>query len=153
MVQAERPFDGVVAYWDSDNATASTNFNNIYTYFPDADGKGPRVDINAYAPPAPTPPYNKLTPFFLPPEQIIGGPGMPYSKALTSQLMIKTLLIDPYTPIHLYPSILPINSLQLPAWTMKDAMKNMSECIFPFLSAEADKTVLQPLSSLWDRFW
>jgi hypothetical protein len=41
--------------------------------------------------------------------------------------MVKTVLMDPYTPIHLYSGILPIKSLQLPLWTMQKPMKNMSK--------------------------
>ena len=39
---------------------------------------------------------------------------------------MKTLLIDPYAPIHAYSSILPIKSLQLPAWTLGEPMRNMT---------------------------
>jgi hypothetical protein len=40
--------------------------------------------------------------------------------------LVKTLLIDPYTPLHLYSAILPIKSLKLPGWSLEGAMRNMS---------------------------
>ena len=40
--------------------------------------------------------------------------------------MVKTLLIDPYAPIHLYSGILPIKSLKLPPWVFSEPMKNMT---------------------------
>lgn len=44
-----------------------------------------------------------------------------------AEFTITTMLIDPYTPVHLYSGILPIKSLQLPGWTLEIAMKHMSE--------------------------
>ncbi|KAI9857978.1 MAG: hypothetical protein M1813_007948 [Trichoglossum hirsutum] len=114
---SERPFDGVVCYWDTDNAsTGTTAFAKIHTYFP-GDGD-PRADI--------TPPtFPKLQPYFLKAMDFKADlPGL--SDAQAAKLMVKTLLIDPYTPVHLYTGILPIKSLQLPGWTLSDAMKNMT---------------------------
>jgi hypothetical protein len=122
-IQSERPFDGVVCYWDTDNAsTGTTAFAKIHTYFP-GDGD-PRADI--------TPPtFPKLQPYFLKAMDFkADSPGL--SDAQAAKLMVKTLLIDPYTPVHLYTGILPIKSLQLPGWTLSDAMKNMSMTPSPF---------------------
>ncbi|KAJ9607111.1 hypothetical protein H2200_008183 [Cladophialophora chaetospira] len=111
-----RPFDGVVCYWDNDKPPAgSTDFAKIHTYFPQEEAVLPRISIT-------TETYPKLTPFFLQPSS--SGTGLAQEKLQHS--IIKTLLIDPYTPIHLYSGILPINSLQLPGWSLQIAMRNMT---------------------------
>lgn len=100
-------------------------------------------------PKPPTPPDNKpdlpgyartfiqpsslphLTPYFLEPD----GPSIttakndtndPFSAAHAAQLLVKTLLIDPFAPLHVYSGILPVKSLQLPAWTLSEPMRNMT---------------------------
>lgn len=50
----------------------------------------------------------------------------PFIAAHAAQLLVKTLLIDPFAPVHLYSAILPIKSLQLPAWTLSEPMRNMT---------------------------
>jgi hypothetical protein len=54
-----------------------------------------------------------------------------FAKTKAETFEVKTLLIGPYTPLHLYSAVLPINTLKLPNWSLDAAMKNMSE---PFLS-------------------
>lgn len=72
--------------------------------------------------------FPKITPVYIDPLTVTDPPGLLAAQA--SKLMIKTLLIDPYTPFHLYTGILPIKSLQLPAWSLEAAMKNMSKPTF-----------------------
>ncbi len=114
---ADRPFDGVVAYW---NATDPQPFNKVFTYFPDPTTDDcVRIDIV----PGNFPP---LRPYFVDPQDHKDGSG--FAEAHTAHMMVKSVLMDPYTPVHLYSGILPIKSLQLPAWTLQQAMKNMSKC-------------------------
>ncbi|KAF1950576.1 hypothetical protein CC80DRAFT_496806 [Byssothecium circinans] len=115
---ADRPFDGVVAYWD---ATDSDPFKTIHTYFPDPKtDDGIRLNITSDK-------FPQLNPYFLDPEPFAESTNKSgYTTAQTAKLMKKVVLVDPYTPIHLYSSILPIKSLQLPAWTLQGAMKNMT---------------------------
>jgi hypothetical protein len=37
------------------------------------------------------------------------------------------MLVDPYTPIHFYSGILPIQSIQIPEWSMLLGLKKMSK--------------------------
>jgi hypothetical protein len=39
---------------------------------------------------------------------------------------VKAVIMDPFTPIHLYTPILPIKSLKLPSWTVQDACRKMT---------------------------
>ena len=66
-----------------------------------------------------------MTPYYIDPLDYDGKTG--FLAAQAAKFMVKTLLIDPYTPIHLYTGILPIKSFQLPAWSLQAAMKNMSK--------------------------
>jgi hypothetical protein len=70
-----------------------------------------------------------LSPYFIDPEPFNSEPlhpGKGILAAQTAKFMIKTVLMDPYTPIHLYSGILPIKSLQIPEWSLGAAMKNMT---------------------------
>jgi hypothetical protein len=116
---ADRPFDGVVAYWDSGNPTPSTDLETIHTYFPAEKNDGLRENIVLSK-------YPTLTPYFLHPDPKNNPQGAGFAKSHTDQLMVKTVLMDPYTPIHLYSGILPIKKLDLPLWSLRGAMKNMS---------------------------
>lgn len=117
--QSERPFDGLVCYWDSDNGTTgNTSFDTIYTYFPDKSGKpDPRKMIEPDS-------FPTLTPYFIDPLTFTQESSVIAMQA--AKFTVKTMLIDPYTPFHLYTGILPIKSLQLPAWSLDAAMRNMS---------------------------
>ena len=125
---AERPFDGVVAFWDADNANTTakddpksstkTDFNKLWAYTESDVTKG----ISKLIEPATFP---TMSPYFLHPETATDAES--FTRQHTSKLMTKTLLIDPYTPIHLYSGILPIKGLQLAGWTIQNALKNMSQ--------------------------
>lgn len=125
----ERPFDGVVAYWDTDNiktethqdvsASTKTEFGKIYSYTSSDVTK----DVGQLIVPEVFPP---LTPYFIHPEKFADRADL-FSYQHTANLTVKTLLIDPYTPIHLYSGILPIQSLRLAGWTIEQALKTMSE--------------------------
>lgn len=120
---AERPFDGVVGWFDTDNTTdGRTNWNKVYTYAPDPENSeyemvSPRNFI-------------RLSPLYLDPVALkIAGTDriyQTYRQAKTAQYLIKTMLVDPYTPVHAYSPILPITSLSLPPWTIQQAMTRMT---------------------------
>jgi hypothetical protein len=129
----DRPFDGVVCYWDTDDnvagiATGKTTFRPMYTYpyhskdvqTPEEKALDPRVNIEPGN-------FPVLTPYFIDPTKVDPSEGLLKSKA--EKFRVKTLLIDPYTPLHLYSAILPIKSLKLPGWSLEAAMKNMSKCL------------------------
>jgi hypothetical protein len=122
---AERPYDGVLGYFDTDNTTTgTTNWSKLYTYFPHqtsstdpTDPADPRVLIEPST-------FPNLQPFYMDPS----GPlvGNSFAASLAAQFTVKTLLIDPYTALHVYSPILPITSLQLPAWSVQAALQKMS---------------------------
>jgi hypothetical protein len=93
----------------------------MFTYFSEVGAALPRESI------APSN-FPTLTPQFIHSEQFNGGPGL--AEAQERKFLVKTMLVDPYTPVHLYSSVLPIKSLQLPGWTLEIAMKNMSTYTF-----------------------
>lgn len=76
--------------------------------------------------------FPTLTPYFIDPTAVdpTKGPGL--LKLQAEKFKVKTLLIDPYTPLHLYSAIQPINSLKLPGWSLEAALRNMSMFFFPF---------------------
>ncbi len=79
--------------------------------------------------------FPTLTPHFIDPTTVDPTKGLLKTKA--EKFIVKTLLVDPYTPLHLYSAILPINSLQLPGWSLEAAMRNMSMYhVGPFRDSE-----------------
>lgn len=115
---ADRPFDGVVAFFD--NQAGMTDWDHIHTYFtsPCAPIQGdPRLPITLEN-------FDALSPFHVNPTDF--STSTSYVAAKTSQLLVKTMLIDPYTPLHVFTPILPIKSLQLPSWTVQRALEKMS---------------------------
>ena len=121
---ADRPFDGVLGYFETDNTTTgTTDWMKLYTYFPATSSSGPPQtgDPRVLIQPSTFP---TLSPFFVDPDGSLNGT---YSVALAQKLQIKTMLIDPYTPLHVYSSILPIKNFQLPSWIVQVAMQKMSK--------------------------
>lgn len=120
----DRPFDGVVGYFDADNATSGkTDFHKLHTYFtakliPEVND--PRVNITPET-------FESLSPYYVDPE----GPfdRDTFTATHAAKLTVKTMIIDPYTSLHLYSPILPIKSFRLPAWTIQSAMQKMSKSL------------------------
>jgi hypothetical protein len=121
---ADRPFDGVVGYFDTDNmTTGSTDWTKLHTYF----GVNPRPTL----PPAGDPrvliepaDFPTLSPYYVEPDGPLKDDS--FSATHATHLMVKTVIVDPYTPLHIYGPILPITALQLPAWTVQAALQQMS---------------------------
>ena len=68
--------------------------------------------------------FQILTPYFINATTIDESVG--YRKAKAEKLLAENPLIDPYTPFHLYTSILSSKSLQLPNWSLEASMKNIN---------------------------
>ena len=114
-----------------------TNWSNLFTYREFL----PRFDE---IPTSMTPKINPISPQTFPPikpyyihPNISSPPSSPPTqtppidainipKASASKLTVKTLLIDPYTPLHVYSPILPTATVQLPSWTVESALKKMN---------------------------
>ena len=114
---AERPFDGVVGYFDFSSRNA--DLDHLHTYFAAASSSpgDPRVQITPSN-------FATLSPFHINPMDFPTSSA--YMAAKTSRLLVKSMIIDPYTPLHVYTPILPVKSLQLPAWTVQRALQKMS---------------------------
>lgn len=120
----DRPFDGVVGYYDAvndDNAKegtlGTTLFRELFTYFVPT----PQTRTGRKITPIKPSNFPILKPYYINP---LDNDDM--LKAHFSKLQVKTMIVDPYTAIHAYSPILPITSLQLPAWTIQSAMKRMT---------------------------
>jgi len=112
---ADRPFDGVVGYWPSQNAAnkVDTDFDNTFSYFV----------------PTETDSFHSIQPANFPilqPRHIDPDPAKTPSMtdAIAANYLITTMLIDPYTPVHCYSPILPIKSLKLPPWCIQSGMRS-----------------------------
>ena len=117
----ERPFDGVVGFFDNlESSPTTTQWEKLHTYFasPSANtGPGdPRIEILPEN-------FDVLSPFYVSPDNF---DSVGFAAENTRKMTVKTMLIDPYTPLHVYTPILPVKSLQLPAWTVQKAMEKMS---------------------------
>jgi hypothetical protein len=123
---ADRPFDGVLGYYETDNTTTgATDWSKLYTYFPTISSTTQLGDPRVYIEPASFP---TLSPFFVDPEGTLTNDS--YAATVAQSFSIKTMFIDPYTALHVYSSILPIKDFQLPAWTIQTALQKMSKCTF-----------------------
>ncbi|KAF2001041.1 hypothetical protein P154DRAFT_562923 [Amniculicola lignicola CBS 123094] len=120
----DRPFDGVVGYFKTDNKVdGKTDWNTMYTYFPD-EGNKSFVKISPQN-------FPRLSPHYINPNTLTSTSTSTaifnsYRQAQAAQFTIATMLIDPYTPIHAYSPILPIKSLAVPAWTIQKAFTRMT---------------------------
>lgn len=123
---ADRPYDGVLGYFETDNTTTgSTDWSKLFTYWPATAAPktgDPRVLIQPTT-------FPTLSPFFVEPDGALKNGS--YSASLASNLSIKTMILDPYTPLHIYSGILPITALQLPSWTVQQALQTMSKTLLP----------------------
>jgi hypothetical protein len=125
----ERPFDGVVGYYNAFNVPfdpkdaekGPTDFKELFTYFAPNPISDPTDEKITLIDPSNFP---KLAPYYINPLDPLTGPDLP--SAHTAQYMITTLIVDPYTPIHAYCPILPVKALQLPSWTIQSALKRMT---------------------------
>ncbi|KAF2839439.1 hypothetical protein M501DRAFT_954904 [Patellaria atrata CBS 101060] len=128
---AERPFDGVVGYFDTDNSTTgSTNWTKLHTYFTAGTLTGEPI----LPPPSPVvgdprqliepDVFPTLSPYYIDPLGPLKGNSFEATHA--SKFLVKTMIVDPYTPLHVYTPILPVTELKLSAWTVQKALYKIS---------------------------
>ncbi|KAL8759018.1 MAG: hypothetical protein Q9184_003748, partial [Pyrenodesmia sp. 2 TL-2023] len=118
---AERPFDGVVGFFD--NTDGVTDWGKLHTYFTSRSLAATREEGDPCVPILPEN-FDTLSPFHTAPDDFTSSAD--YVAAKAEKLLVKTMLIDPYTPLHVYTPILPITFLQLPAWTVQRVLEKMS---------------------------
>lgn len=123
----DRPSDGVVGYFDTDNmATGKTDWEALHTYFTAGIVDG----VPATPPPTPTPgdpriliepkTFPQVRPYYVDPAVPLRNGSFAESHA--AKTMVKTMLVDPFTPLQVYTPILPVTTLQLPAWTVQGGL-------------------------------
>ncbi len=112
----DRPFDGVVGYWECKNQVGNvdTIFDRTFSYFVPEETD----DFKLIGPSN----FHSLSPTYIDPE-ITATPNV--TETIASNYYVTSMLIDPYTPIHCYSPILPIKSLQLPPWYIQTAFRSM----------------------------
>lgn len=125
-----RPFDGMVAYFDMNPDLDTINFDQINTYFVSkassagATAPDPRHLINENLP------FPKISPYF---DAAPTTPD-PFTKPNTTPALdtdarrgyVTAMLVDPFTPVHCYTPILPIQSLLLSNWTIQSALQKIT---------------------------
>lgn len=131
---AERPYDGLVGYWNTAlTSTGETDFSNLYTYFAPRPAETPTSPSTIEIAPQNLP---VISSFFASPDT--PGTKTPGSKTYTPQPVetimatrlanysVFSAIMDPFVAIHAYSGILPVGSLQLPQWTIAQAMQSMT---------------------------
>lgn len=120
----EREYDGLVGYFDmEDKDPKSIDLEEIYTYWADKEHTKCLVEIS-------TDNYPEFNAFWRPPFPETAGEkplsAEAYDNYRNRELHTFGAIIDPFTPIHAWTSILPARSLQLPPWTWQQAMDKMT---------------------------
>ncbi|KAL8792887.1 MAG: hypothetical protein Q9195_004529 [Heterodermia aff. obscurata] len=72
--------------------------------------------------------YPRLPPHYIDPLTSDGGPisSDEYDDITNEQLCVFGAIVDPFSPVHAYSGILPVQELVLPNWTWQSAMDKMS---------------------------
>ncbi|KAM0266930.1 hypothetical protein ACHAPA_006499 [Fusarium lateritium] len=122
-----REYDGLVGYFDAnpepkfeEKRSNELKLDEIKTYFiggSKAENLKPISKDN----------YPKFKPFWTGQfDDKTAVEPADYTDRQVRQLHIFGAILDPFTPIHGYSSLLPIRSLQLPSWTWQAPMENMT---------------------------
>jgi hypothetical protein len=123
-----RPFDGVVGYCDTDNSPTGsrrgeTDWDSLHRYFlPPPEDMPPPAPVSSILKPIEPATFPSLNPHYIDPND----PSQDMAQAAAVKWSVKTMLIDPYAPLHVHSPILPTASIQLPSWTVQTALKRMS---------------------------
>ena len=125
----ERTYDGLIGFWKSSqdaNQPSGFDLDNLYTYWdsPSLATSPTKLIQKSNFPP--------LSAFHVLPDKFASNgtdtvPISPvdYQATWNQNLSIFSAIIDPFTAIHGYSGILPIQSLTLPEWTLESAMNKM----------------------------
>jgi hypothetical protein len=146
----ERPFDGVLGYYNAYEMGTpkygQTDLTELFSYFV----RTPLTDQNAKITPIDPPNFPILKPWYIHPESLDD-----MLTARTLKLQIKTLIIDPYTPMHVYSPILPVKALSLPKWTIQSAFKGMTAFfrLGPYLTSRDVPVQYDSTSPIYPDTW
>ncbi|KJK75911.1 hypothetical protein H634G_09276 [Metarhizium anisopliae BRIP 53293] len=122
-----RPHDGLVGYFNarkSPRPEDELELGDMFTPFesgPDKKYKSDQIH------PIDKETMFKLKAYWLDPKDYKGpGAAGKYMVDANKKLTVCGLLMDPFTPVNAYSSILPIEPLLLPSWTWESALKKMT---------------------------
>lgn len=124
----ESEYDGLVGYFDTVTQGSETlNLNYINTFFVSGDP----VSANQSLRKLDTTTYPKFSPFWQAPFPSSPPFDKPIDAATfddrrNSRMSVFGAIVDPFTPVHGYSSILPPVSLSLGPWTWQSAMNTMT---------------------------
>ncbi|KAK4948585.1 hypothetical protein LTR10_012589 [Elasticomyces elasticus] len=150
MGDAQRAYDGLVSYFPATirHGEVDLDLTKIYTFFTHES-----VTPDPAPSPAPNPPsllprvsigvdnYPQVKPYYIYPSPLVQydpnqptpppSPPPPTDPATLAQqhnqkLSVFGAIVDPFTSLHFYSGILPIQTLTLPPWTIASAMKKMT---------------------------
>jgi hypothetical protein len=124
----ERTFDGVVGYFRQERSeSAPYNFDTFYTYFVKEEAQ--TTDLTKTTELIEPQNYPKLTPYYISPlldeeetaKKKAKDPAT-IVKEYNNKLDIFAMLVDPFTAIHGYTTCQPVKELQLPHWSLEQAL-------------------------------
>ncbi|CAO2658401.1 Nn.00g061240.m01.CDS01 [Neocucurbitaria sp. VM-36] len=121
---AERLFDGLICYFDTvtkPNKAPEIELSTIKTFFTktkDDKSSDPRSLIT-------TDTFPSLSAFWIDPTALDSA-SYESKRQLEYAKHTFVALINPFTPVHVYSSILPIQPLSLPPWTWQEAFTKMT---------------------------
>ncbi|KAI0118157.1 hypothetical protein GGR51DRAFT_498324 [Nemania sp. FL0031] len=122
-------YDGLVGYFDTTSpGTDELNLDYIRTFFaPESEDMTPLKPLNTKEYPlfAPfwEPPYPTDAPYDDSTRQI---EPVDFDDRRNARMSVFGAIVDPFTPVHAYSSILPSSELLLPTWTWQKAMNTMT---------------------------
>ncbi|KAH6662061.1 hypothetical protein B0J14DRAFT_611156 [Halenospora varia] len=125
----ERAYDGLIGYFNvSSQSRSGFDFSQIFTYFPSPKSSSTVLIDSSNFP--------LLNATYVSPDALVnpgnvnGGTTMKDPAAVVMErngnLSIFACIVDPFTKIHGYTGVLPIQTLVVPAWAMEAAMKNIT---------------------------
>ncbi|EJT75103.1 hypothetical protein GGTG_08941 [Gaeumannomyces tritici R3-111a-1] len=131
----ESEHDGLVGYFDvtaaSDNIKDAFDMGYINTFFapdPRRDEKPllPLKRLNSDTYPTFTPYWQAPFPTAPPYDPASLVSAQTYDDQRNRRMAVYGAIVDPFTPVHAYSSLLPPQTLQLPGWTWQAALNNMT---------------------------
>jgi hypothetical protein len=122
----DRVYDGLVGYFkasDSQVLGSELELGTIFSYYP--TGEVPTTEIVPANYPLVRPyHFSSAGGGFDATPTAVDKITMQHQAKMNENLL--GVIIDPFSKIHIYSGILPIASLQLPAWTLQNAMQKMT---------------------------
>lgn len=136
---ADRVYDGLVGFFgpadNFENFGDELNLNTVYTYYPSGDPPTEMIQpenypsvkpyhLNLNAVDEPDLLINKVDDNSTP--DAVQAAADELAEKHWAKMKIAGVLFDPFSKLHIYSGILPIQSLQLPPWSLQAAMQSMT---------------------------